>query len=92
MKIADEVFDKFEEQLRQETIGDPAHMKLFALAKELETKDPVKYKKITERCRNGHYHDFATRIAAPKTEMHVDLLEVGLKDVDERMQDGEFDS
>lgn len=92
MNIPDEVFDKFEEQMREDTIGDPAHMKLFALAKELESKDPVKYKKIIERCRNGHYHDFATKIAAPKMEMHKDLLEVGLTDVDKRMQNGEFDS
>lgn len=85
-------FDKFEEDMRKDTVGDEAHQALFALAKELEAKDPVKYKKIIKRCRNGHYHDFATKVAAPKMEMHADLLEAGLDDVDARMQDGEFDS
>lgn len=92
MNIPDEVFDKFEADMRTDTIGDDAHLKLFALANELEAKDPKKYKKIIERCRKGYYHDFATKVAMPKMEMHQDLLEVGLADIDERMQDGEFDS
>lgn len=92
MNITDEAFNKFESKMRQDTIGDDAHLKLFALADELEAKDPLKYKKIIHRCRTGHYHDFATKVATPKMDMHQDLLEVGLTDVDERMQDGEFDS
>lgn len=92
MNIPDEIFDKFESKMRHDTIGDEAHVKLFSLADELEAKDPVKYKKIIERCRNGHYHDFATKLAAPKMQMHKDLLEVGLSDVDQRMIDGEYDS
>lgn len=90
--ILDDAFDKFEETMRKDTIGDEAHQKLFALADELEAKDPVKYKLIIHRCRTGHYHDFATKVAAPKMEMHHDLLAVGLTEVDARMQDGEFDS
>lgn len=92
MSKTDEFFDEFEGKMRTDTVGDQAHKNLFALAKELEAKDPVKYKKIIERCRNGHYHDFATQVATPKMEMHQDLLEAGLVDVDQRMQDGEFDS
>lgn len=88
----DDAFDEFEDKMRNDTIGDEAHTKLFALADELEAKDPIKYKKIIHRCRTGYYHDFATKIAAPKMEMHKDLLEVGLTDIDNRMQDGEFDS
>jgi hypothetical protein len=84
--------DKFEEDMRKDTVGDDAHKALFALADELEAIDPVEYKKIIERCRNGYYHDFATKADSPKMEMHKDLLEVGLTDVDRRMQDGEFDS
>jgi hypothetical protein len=84
--------DAWENDKRIETIGDDAHKALFALANELEIKDPVKYAKIIERCRKGHYHDFATKTATPKMDMHRDLLEVGLTDVDQRMQDGEFDS
>lgn len=84
--------DEFEDKMRMDTVGDDAHAKLFVLADELEAKDPLKYKKIIHRCRTGHYHDFATKAATPKMDMHVDLLEVGLTDVDERMQDGEFDS
>jgi hypothetical protein len=89
---AKDAFDKFEDQMRQDTIGDEAHQKLFALAKELEAKDAVRYKKIIERCRNGHYHDFATKATFPKMDMHNDLIAVELTDVDSRMQDGEFDS
>lgn len=84
--------DAFEEHMRTETIGDDAHKSLFALAEELEAKDATKYAKIIAHCRNGHYHDFATKIALPKMDMHHDLLEVGLTEVDKRMQDGEFDS
>ena len=87
-----DVFDEFERYMRHETIGDQAHLALFQLANELESEDPDRYKKIIKRCRNGHYHDFATKIAMPKMEMHRDLLEVGLVSVDERMQNGEFDS
>lgn len=90
--LVDEAFDKFEDDMRSNTVGDEAHLKLFALADELEAKDPLKYKLIIHRCRTGYYHDFATKVAAPKMEMHKDLLELGLTDVDARMQDGEFDS
>jgi hypothetical protein len=84
--------DKFEEEMRRETVGDDAHNTLFALADELAAKDPVKYAKVIKRCRNGHYHDFATQAATPKMDMHNDLLEVGLIDIDQRMQNGDFDS
>lgn len=84
--------DRFEEEMRRDTVGDDAHKALFALADELEAKDKAKYAQIIERCRNGHYHDFATKVAFPKMDMHKDLLVAGLTDVDERMQDGEFDS
>lgn len=84
--------DAWEEEKRRETVGDDAHKALFALANELEAKDPSKYAKVIERCRNGHYHDFATKCASPKIEMHHDLLEVGLIEVDKRMQNGDFDS
>lgn len=90
--MLDEAFDRFEDTMRRDTVGDEAHEKPFALADELEAKDPLKYKLIIHRCRTGHYHDFATKAAAPKMEMHADLLAAGLDDVDERMQDGEFDS
>lgn len=90
--MLDEAFDKFEDTMRKDTVGDEAHEKLFALADELEAKDPLKYKLIIHRCHTGHYHDFATKVATPKMDMHTDLLAVGLTDVDERMQDGEFDS
>lgn len=86
------VFDKWEQDMRLETVGDQAHHALFKLAHDLEAKNPIKYKKIIERCKNGHYHDFATDVANPKMEMHTDLLGAGLTDIDQRMQDGEFDS
>lgn len=84
--------DKFEKEMRRDTVGDDAHKALFALADDLEAKDSTKYAKIIKRCRSGHYHDFATQAATPKMDMHTDLLEVGLTDVDKRMQDGDFDS
>lgn len=92
MNVSDSDFDKLEDTLRLDSVGDDAHKKLFALADELEAKDDDKYKNIIERCRNGYYHDFATKASFPKMDMHKDLLEAGLDDVDERMQDGEFDS
>lgn len=92
MDIPDRIFDKLEDEWRKETVGDEAHQALFALADDLELKDPEKYKNIIQRCRNGHYHDFATKVATPKMDMHMDLLDAGLDDVDKRMQEGEFDS
>lgn len=91
-KNLDEYFDEFEKYMRNETIGDSAHLALFKLAEELESKDAEKYAKIIKRCRNGHYHDFATKVATPKMDMHRDLLEVGLTDIDEKMQNGDYDS
>lgn len=85
-------FDKWEQDMRLETVGDQAHHNLFKLAKELEATGLTKYRVVIERCKNGHYHDFATKVATPKMDMHTDLLAVGLDDVDARMQDGEFDS
>jgi len=90
--LLDKVLGDFENDWRKDTVGDDAHKALFALADELESKDPIKYKKIIARCRNGHYHDFATKAATPKMDMHTDLLEVGLTEVDKRMQEGDFDS
>jgi hypothetical protein len=84
--------DKFEEKMRRDTIGDNAHKALFALADKLEAIDPVKYALIIKRCRSGHYHDFATQSPTPKMDMHTDLLAVGLSDIDQQMQDGDFDS
>lgn len=91
-KVIDNALDEFEDKMRTDTVGDEAHKNLFALAADLEKKDPVKYAKIIKRCCDGHYHDFATKVATPKMAMHMDLLEVGLTDIDQRMQNGEFDS
>ncbi len=84
--------DAWEKEKDYETVGDDAHKALFALAKELETKDATKYVKVIKRCRNGHYHDFASKVAMPKMDMHNDLLEVGLTNIDKQMQNGDFDS
>lgn len=83
--------DAWEEDKRRETVGDDAHKALFSLADELEAKDATKYAKIIQRCRNGHYHDFASNAAMPKMDMHNDLLAAGLTNIDKRMQEGEFD-
>lgn len=91
-KAVGDYMDEFEDDMRRETIGDEAHQRLFELANDLEKQDPVKYKKIIERCRNGHYHDFASKVATPKMDMHRDLLEAGLVVVDKQMIDGYFDS
>lgn len=69
-----------------------ADIKLGNLAKELELRDKTKYAKVIARCRDGSYLDFSSPLATPKMQMHADLLEVGLTDVDKRMQDGEFDT
>lgn len=90
--ILDKAFDNLEDKMRLDTVGDAAHRALFKLASELEAKDSDKYARLIKRCRNGHYHDFATKVATPKMDMHQDLLAVGLTDIDKRMQEGEFDS
>lgn len=90
--ILDKAFDNLEDKMRLDTVGDAAHRALFKLASELEAKDPDKYGRLIKRCRNGHYHDFATKVATPKMDMHQDLLAVELTDIDKRMQQGEFDS
>jgi hypothetical protein len=90
--MLNKAMDGLETEWRKDTVGDDAHKALFALATELETKDPAKYAKIITRCRNGHYHDFATKASFPKMDMHTDLLEAGLVDIDKRMQNGDFDS
>lgn len=88
----EQAFNDLEGELNIRTKNDQAERNLYALADDLEAKDPEKYKLIIHRCRNRHYHDFGTTAATPKMDMHMDLLAVGLTDVDQRMQDGEFDS
>lgn len=68
------------------------HDKLLKVADELEQKDATKYATVIERCRNGDYLDFGSQHATPKMLMHKDLLEVGLTEIDQRMQDGDFDT
>lgn len=92
MKDIPDVFSSFEGDMNAATKNDQAHRNLYALADELEAKDKAKYAKIIDRCRSGYYHDFASLEAFPKMRMHQDLLDAGLSDVDQRMQDGEFDS
>lgn len=92
MTQVDEVFNQFEGEMNAATKGDKAHRNLYAVADELEAKDPQKYAKIIDRCRSGYYHDFASLEAFPKMEMHKDLLALGLTEIDQRMQDGDFDS
>jgi len=50
-----------------------------------------KVKKIIENARHGYYHDFDTPIATPKTQLHLDLLDAGLTEIDKKMQNGDYD-
>lgn len=54
----------------------------------------VKKKKLfalMERAQQGYYHDFDTPLAAPKMQLHQDLLELGLTVQDRKMQNGDYD-
>ena len=50
-----------------------------------------KVKEIIEKARRGYYHDFDTPIATPKIQLHLDLLDAGLTEIDKKMQNGDYD-
>lgn len=43
------------------------------------------------RAEKGYYHDFDTDLPVPKMQLHADLLTVGLEDIDQKMQNGDYD-
>lgn len=48
-------------------------------------------KVMIQLAKKGHYHDFDTELATPKMALHKDLLSVGLTDIDQKMQNGDYD-
>lgn len=46
---------------------------------------------IVERAKTGYYHDFDSELPAPKMQLHADLLEAGLVEIDQKMQNGDYD-
>ena len=50
-----------------------------------------KVRAIIEKAESGYYHDFDTPIATPKIQLHTDLLDAGLVEIDKKMQDGDYD-
>jgi len=47
--------------------------------------------KMISRAQRGYYHDFETELAAPKMQLHKDLLSLGLDELDKKMQQGAYD-
>lgn len=50
-----------------------------------------KVRAIIEKAKDGFYHDFDTLIATPKMQLHLDLLDAGLNQIDQKMQNGDYD-
>lgn len=67
------------------------------LVKDLEDaikagKQPAwKIGNIMANAQKGMYHDFDSELATPKMQLHADLLEVGLVEIDQKMQNGDYD-
>lgn len=66
------------------------------LEEVLDTRDmtQVRYQKtlkIIAKAKKGYYHDFDTPLASPKIQLHIDLLDVNLPDIDQKMQNGDYD-
>lgn len=47
---------------------------------------------IIKKAKEGFYHDFDTPIATPKMQLHFDLLDAGLTQIDHKMQNGDYDN
>lgn len=59
---------------------------------ELNTKNYERgIKAIIAYAKIGYYHDFITPLGAPKIELHTHLLQMGLGDIDKKMQNGDYD-
>lgn len=63
----------------------------LALSVLLSEEEKAKIPAIIEKAKKGYYHDFESEIATPKTQLHIDLLEAGLPELDRRMQSGMYD-
>jgi hypothetical protein len=50
-----------------------------------------KANEIVERAKEGYYHDFDSELETPKIQLHKDLLDAGLVDIDKKMQNGDYD-
>jgi len=66
------------------------------LVKDLESavigeEQLLKVKTIIKNAKDGYYHDFDTLIATPKIQLHFDLLDAGLVEIDKKMQNGDYD-
>lgn len=61
------------------------------LKQKLPTEQANAIAEIMMRAESGYYHDFDATIAAPKIQLHMDLLAVSLDDIDKKMQNGDYD-
>lgn len=57
------------------------------ITEEQKAKIPA----IIQKAKEGYYHDFQTPIATPKIQLHQDLLDAGLENLDKKMQNGDYD-
>lgn len=46
---------------------------------------------IIKRAKKGYYHDFESELAMPKSQLNIDLLEIGFTGIAKKMQNGEYD-
>lgn len=51
----------------------------------------LKIKTIIEKAKRGVYHDFKSDLATPKMQLHFDLLDADLVEIDQKMQAGDYD-
>ncbi len=58
---------------------------------EIGNEQHSKVRAIIEKAESGYYHDFDTPIATPKMQLHTDLLDAGLVEIDKKMQNGDYD-
>jgi len=46
---------------------------------------------IIVKAKEGHYHDSESELPAPKAQLIEDLQEVGLEEIAQRVEDGDYD-
>lgn len=55
-----------------------------------QSKRIVRY--IIAKAKQGHYHDFASKLATPKMQLVTDLRQAGLEDIAKDVMNGLYDS
>lgn len=48
-------------------------------------------KVLIKMAKAGRYHDFESDYAAPKMQLHKELVAIGLTEIDQKMINGDYD-